>query len=114
ANRDAYRVVTPFATIGIRGTDHEEVITPDGLLTGVFGGGITVENSAGSLNLGLGGSYDYALVGSNSTPPRGLTQQPPGLRGIPILDDNEEGTEDGDDDDSGDEGGGPLPVVPLN
>ncbi len=43
-NRAAYETrVTNFATIGIRGTDYEVVITPQGtLLTGVYDGGTTV------------------------------------------------------------------------
>ncbi|MDP6536609.1 MAG: FecR domain-containing protein [Gammaproteobacteria bacterium] len=51
-NLDAYNVETEFATIGIRGTDHEAVIT-DALYTGVYDGGTTLANDGGSLDLGL-------------------------------------------------------------
>lgn len=116
ANRDAYRVVTPFATIGIRGTDHEQVITPNGLVAGVFDGGISVQNASGSIDLGVGADYDFATVAALSTPPLGLTQQPPELGDTPISEEiDEEVREDGDDEnDPNEEDGGPLPVTPLD
>lgn len=70
---DAYSVVTPVATIGIRGTDYSAAYcssdcgaTPDGLYLGVSSGGIEVRNDMGALVLG---DDQYAYVKDNATPP---------------------------------------------
>lgn len=62
ANKEAYRVETPFATIGIRGTDHLGEITPGGLVAGVFRGGTQIENEFGLLELGTDADFDIGLV----------------------------------------------------
>ncbi|MEX2131815.1 MAG: FecR domain-containing protein, partial [Pseudohongiellaceae bacterium] len=111
-NRDAYNVETDFATIGIRGTDHEGVIDGGVLYTGVYDGGTEVENGGGTLFLGLGADYDFGQVDDANTPPVGLTLQPETLGNIPILNIDEPEEEDGDDDggdgdaDGGDADGG--------
>ena len=113
ANRDAYRVVTPYATIGIRGTDYEQVITPTGLMSGVFDGGISLQNDAGMLNLGVGAQFDYAMVTGNSTAPLGLTEQPPELGNTLVIEEEDnQGVENGNEAESEEEGG-ELPVVPV-
>ena len=117
ANRDAYRVVTPYATIGIRGTDYEQVITPSGLMSGVFDGGISLQNDAGLLNLGVGAQFDYAMVTANSTAPLGLTEQPPELGHTLVIEeeDSQEAENEAENENEGEaeEEGGELPVLPV-
>ncbi|MFM1896962.1 MAG: hypothetical protein RLZZ385_2036 [Pseudomonadota bacterium] len=99
---DDYNIETDFATIGIRGTDHEGTITEEGLYTGVYDGGTTVENDAASLDLGLGADYDYAQVQDPNLPPIGLTEQPTALGNIPVLNVDEQEDEDDGGDGDGD------------
>jgi len=64
ANRQGYRVQTPVAVIGVRGTvfdAHQEV--GGALLVGTSQGGIEVETSAGVIGrIGAGESFDYLRV----------------------------------------------------
>jgi hypothetical protein len=118
-NREAYEAnAANFATIGIRGTDYEVIVTPAGeVLTGVFEGGITVSNNAGSLDLGIGAQFDFARVPDAASPPQGLTAQPTGLGNTVVIaddldeedddtgqdpDDTDNDTDNATDDDSGD------------
>jgi len=85
---DAYSVVTPVATIGIRGTDYSAAYcsgdcgsTPDGLYLGVSGGGIEVRNEAGALALG---NDQYGYVKDNATPP-GRELAPPEVLDAPLA-----------------------------
>ena len=64
-DKSAYRVRTPVATIGIRGTDYDAVFCETacepgniGLYVGVTEGGVVLTNAAGSLELGPG-QYGY-------------------------------------------------------
>ncbi|NQV68471.1 MAG: FecR domain-containing protein [Pseudohongiella sp.] len=84
-NKQAYEArIGNLATIGIRGTDYEALITPAGeVLTGVYDGGTTVGNAAGVLDLGVDSNYDFAQIVDPGTPPEGLLFQPPGLGVIP-------------------------------
>ena len=108
ANRDAYKVETDFATIGIRGTDHEGVITPEGLYTGVYDGGTQVSNAGGSIQLGVGVNFDFGLASDQNSPPIGLVIQPLVLGAIPVVntggDEQNEENDGGDGNDSGDGG----------
>ena len=108
ANRDAYKVETDFATIGIRGTDHEGVITPEGLYTGVYDGGTQVSNAGGSIKLGVGVNFDFGLASDQNSPPIGLVIQPLVLGAIPVVntggDEQNEENDGGDGNDSGDGG----------
>lgn len=62
-NRDAMRVATPHATIGIRGTEFTaELVNP--LLLGVQVGAVSVTNAAGSIVVGAG---QFASVASSTT-----------------------------------------------
>jgi len=70
---DAYSVVTPVATIGIRGTDYSAAYcsgdcgtTPDGLYVGVSSGEIELNNDGGQLVLT---NDQYGYVKDSSTPP---------------------------------------------
>jgi hypothetical protein len=84
---DTYSVITPVATIGIRGTDYSAAYcsgdcgsTPDGLWLGVSNGGIEVSNDAGTLALG---NDQYGYVKDNATPP-GRELVPPDVLDAPI------------------------------
>jgi len=97
---DAYSVVTPVATIGIRGTDYSAAYcdgdcgtTPDGLYVGVSNGAIELSNDGGTLVLS---NDQYGYVRDSTTPP-GRTLEPPGVLDTPIPPD-----EDGEDGGEGD------------
>lgn len=75
-NESAYRIETPAASIGIRGTDYELVISLDGkVFAAVHDGGISIVNDIGELDLGADSEYLFAEVGEGQ-PPLGLTQMP--------------------------------------
>lgn len=93
-DKEDYKVRTPVATIGIRGTDFEVRlcdgdcydITPipqDGLYTGVFEGGIVTQNGGGSLTIGAG---QYGYVPSAGTQGRTLRRRPKALSQDPMPD----------------------------
>ena len=80
-NRDSYRMKTPVATIGIRGTDYGlRYCNGDcpggrqGLFGGVFDGSINVDNPAGQRGYGSG---DFFQVPANNRPPQTLLAPPP-------------------------------------
>ncbi|MEE4298488.1 MAG: FecR family protein [Pseudomonadales bacterium] len=79
-NRSAYRVTTPFAVIGVRGTDWSAVITDigegDNLFLAVDEGAITAENDGGSIDIGDGDPFSYARIRSFDSPPEGLESLP--------------------------------------
>ncbi|MBW3568096.1 MAG: FecR family protein [Proteobacteria bacterium] len=93
-NRDNYKVRTPVATIGIRGTDFEarfcqgdcldiDPAPRDGLYTGVFNGGIQLSNSAGTFDRDAG---QYGFVPGFSAPAVGLKRRPRALAQDPMPD----------------------------
>ena len=71
-NRDTYRVTTPVATIGIRGTGYNAMLS-DGLLVNVGEGAISLTNNAGLLLVSAGGA---AFVANINTPPAPTTEHP--------------------------------------
>jgi hypothetical protein len=83
-NRDDYRMTTPSATIGIRGTEYEanETVCPPrgcesgsrpGLLLRVIQGRVAVSNEAGSVEVPTGGAVQVAdRRTAPAPPPRGL------------------------------------------
>jgi len=76
ANKSAYRIETPAASIGIRGTDYELVISLDGkVFAAVHDGGITLVNDIGDLDLGADSDYLFAEVGAGQSP-LGLSEMP--------------------------------------
>lgn len=81
-NPDAYAVETPVATIGVRGT-HYQAVLEEGLVVGVYAGGIEVANRAGRMVLGQGGDFRFARIAAADKPPAGLLQPPPALDGMP-------------------------------
>ena len=83
-NHMAYRMSTPYAVIGIRGTDWAATLEPGDsgepiLLIGVNEGGVTVVNTAGTLDLGTQAPFNFAQVLGPQQPPQGLTAPPPAL-----------------------------------
>jgi len=64
-NRDKYRVVTPTATIGIRGTGYNVALS-DGLTVNVTDGKVSLTNAGGSLVISQGQS---AFVANANTAP---------------------------------------------
>ncbi len=85
---DAYSVVTPVATIGIRGTDYSAAYcsgdcgaTPDGLYVGVSNGEIELINDGGALVLA---NDQYGYVKDTATPPD-ETLVPPDVLEAPIA-----------------------------
>lgn len=123
-NRSAYRVSTPFAVIGVRGTDWSAAIADlgqgDNLFLGVDQGSITAENNAGSLDVGEGGAFSFARIRSFDAPPEGLTSLPTrvatSFRGTPLPPSEEDdgpgpppddGAQPGPPADDEDDGAGP-------
>ncbi len=101
---DSYSVITPVATIGIRGTDYSAAYcnadcgsTPDGLYVGVSNGEIDLTNDGGQLVLG-NDQYGY-VKDSSTTPDRELA--PPEVLETPIDESGEE--EEGEEGQRGEE-----------
>ncbi|MEX2131895.1 MAG: FecR domain-containing protein, partial [Pseudohongiellaceae bacterium] len=86
-NRDGYTAnAGNFATIGIRGTDYEVILTPSGqMFTGVYEGGTRIVNNFGTLDIGVGADFDFAEVPSPESPPIGLLVQPEELGQINLT-----------------------------
>src|SRR5690606_26622616 len=93
-DRERFRVRTPVATIGIRGTDFEARlcdgdcfdITPipqDGLYTGVFSGGINLTSGAGSFDRDAG---QYGFIPGADQPAVPLNRRPKALSQDPMPD----------------------------
>ena len=70
-----YKLNTPVATIGIRGTIYE-VQQTETLAVAVWQGAITVSNDGGDIELGSGGDFNYARVESAYAAPKGLLSLP--------------------------------------
>lgn len=93
-NKENYKVRTPVATIGIRGTDFEarlcagdcfdiDPMPRDGLYAGVFEGGINLQNGAGTFQRDAG---QFGYVGGFSKQPQGLKRRPKPLSQDPMPD----------------------------
>ena len=84
---DAYRMETPVATVGIRGTDYELRLcqgdcpagNPNGLYLGVGYGAIAASNHAGSFDLQRG---QYGYIKDANSPMQFLSCPPMPLTGI--------------------------------
>ena len=109
-NRENYEAsISNFATIGIRGTDYEVVITPRGeVITGVYDGGTTVANGQGAIDLGFGADFDFAIVPNPESPPQGLLTQPGGLGDLDISLTADEDDGSDPDEENEDGSGGPA------
>lgn len=81
-NKNTYRVKTPAATLGIRGTGYNMALRDDGLFVNVGEGAISLSNKAGLLVVTAGGAafvanFNTAPVPTNvqpQTPPAGLQE----------------------------------------
>lgn len=77
----AYQVSTSVAAIGVRGTMYGAVIKAGKLFVGVWKGKIVIANDAGTILLGTGATYDYAMINSLKSSPVGLLSEPSELAG---------------------------------
>lgn len=64
-NKEAYRVDTPVASIGIRGTMYTTLLAKGKLIAGVWKGGITLSSSQGSFNLGQDADFNFGELGNS-------------------------------------------------
>ncbi|MCP5336033.1 MAG: FecR domain-containing protein [Oceanospirillaceae bacterium] len=82
-DKAAYKVSTPAASIGIRGTNYEvQQESAGSFVMAVYSGGINVQNASGSLDLGMGAAFNYSRVSANAAP-KGLLQPPSSLNNPP-------------------------------
>jgi len=78
-DKTAYRVYTPAASVGIRGTNYEVQQEASGsFVMAVYTGGISVTNDAGSIDLGLGSGFNFTRVSAGEAP-KGLLLAPASL-----------------------------------
>jgi len=77
----AYAVQTPVAVIGVRGTTYGAVMDKGHLYSGVWDGGIFVQNNKGMINLGQNNMYHFSEVASKNAAPIGLPRAPEQLVG---------------------------------
>ncbi|MDH5182569.1 MAG: FecR family protein [Gammaproteobacteria bacterium] len=81
-NKQAYRVTTPVATIGIRGTDYTarlcsaDCLQADGLYIGVWQGGVSLSNETGVADIDAG---QFGFVADANTSPASVNSVPAGL-----------------------------------
>ena len=82
-NKAAYKVETPVASIGIRGTLYDVQLAVDKILAGVWKGGIALDTAQGQFNLGLNSDFDFGEISSSGaftgllTPPQAFTPPTP-------------------------------------
>ena len=89
-DKSAYKVDTPAASIGIRGTNYEVQQESNGdFVMAVYSGGISVQNESGSIELGLGGDFNFTRVSSKKAP-KGLLIAPTTLSENSATDENTE------------------------
>jgi hypothetical protein len=82
-NKEAYKVDTPVASIGIRGTLYDVQIAFDKILAGVWNGGISLNTQQGSFDLGMDANFDFGEISQDGsftgllTPPEAFTPPTP-------------------------------------
>ncbi len=77
-NPDKVQVKTPTATIGVRGTSFEVLVTPNqGTIVGCELGQINLSTPTGSIALGPSAPFQFSTVSSPGARPEGLTARPP-------------------------------------
>jgi len=64
-NKAAYKVDTPVASIGIRGTLYDVQISLDKILAGVWKGGISLDSQQGQFNLGVDADFDFGEISAS-------------------------------------------------
>ncbi|MDG2175824.1 MAG: hypothetical protein P8M72_06820 [Gammaproteobacteria bacterium] len=65
---DEYRLITPDTEVTPQGATYECVVENEKTYCGVFDSSISMKNEIDSVQLGLGGNWDYAEVESRQTP----------------------------------------------
>lgn len=82
-NKEAYKVETPVASIGIRGTLYDVQLAVDKIFAGVWKGGISLDTPRGQFNLGIGSDFDFGEISASGVftgllnPPAAFTPQSP-------------------------------------
>lgn len=90
-NKEAYKVETPVASIGIRGTLYDVQISLNKIYAGVWKGGIALDTKQGSFDLGTDANFDFAEI-SSSGDFTGLLTPPDALTPVSETTDKEEGS----------------------
>ena len=103
-NKEAYKVDTPVASIGIRGTLYDVQIAVDKIYAGVWKGGIALNTEQGDFDLGMNANFDFAEI-SSSGDFTGLLVPPAALTSPSVTDQDNENSESQDDSESEDEQG---------
>lgn len=86
-NKEAYKVNTPVASIGIRGTLYDVQISFDKIIAGVWKGGISLDTAQGQFNLGLNSNFDFGEISAGGaftgllTPPETFSPPTPQTKG---------------------------------
>ncbi|MGR6872613.1 FecR family protein [Pseudomonas sp. HK3] len=103
-DKNAYKVNTPAASIGIRGTNYEVQQESDGgFVMGVYSGGIQVENESGTIELGEGADFNFTRVKPKSSP-KGLLAPPASLAANTATEQSEDESEQTADNKTQEEG----------
>ncbi|PIQ38898.1 MAG: hypothetical protein COW58_14700, partial [Thalassolituus sp. CG17_big_fil_post_rev_8_21_14_2_50_53_8] len=76
-NKEAYRVDTPVASIGIRGTLYSALLAKGQLMAGVWKGGITLSSDQGDFNLGQNADFNFGVLGNTGF--QGMLEAPQAL-----------------------------------
>ena len=82
-NKEAYKVDTPVASIGIRGTLYDVQISFDKILAGVWKGGISLNTPQGKFDLGMNANFDFGEITADGsftgllTPPESFAPPTP-------------------------------------
>jgi hypothetical protein len=90
-NKAAYKVDTPVASIGIRGTLYDVQISVDRILAGVWKGGISLGTAQGQFDLGLDSNFDFGEISSSGvftgllTPPQAFMPPTPRRKAGPAA-----------------------------
>lgn len=82
---DTYRVNTPVATIGVRGTVYTVAYTPKGLSLEIIRGAITATNQTGTYELDKASTLPFAQISGVSQPPERTSTKPAALVGQPAV-----------------------------
>ncbi|ALP52017.1 hypothetical protein Tel_02050 [Candidatus Tenderia electrophaga] len=98
---DNYQMKSSVASIGVRGTTYE-VVLAQGLNVAAWQGSIVVENQGGRMTLGAEGRYNFAVVSSPRSAPRGSMKPPPA-----IANEQRQAIQESEDDAAQEEGAAP-------
>ncbi len=75
-NADDYKINTPVAIIGVRGTNFTAILEGHDLFVSVWAGDVLLSNGSGLLRLGRAETFRHAVIRSNSERPLGLATAP--------------------------------------